>query len=52
MHFSIPPNAEMEVISLAADWQDGIRMAKNGQDFHSTGYLGSGSAKQVVYVLS
>lgn len=50
MVFSLPQNAPAEVILVAADWMEGASMAKANDSFHKTGFLGSGTSKNVIYV--
>ncbi|KAJ7200804.1 hypothetical protein GGX14DRAFT_571813 [Mycena pura] len=49
VEFFLPQDTPIETISIAADWADGMEKAKQGLPFHQTGYIGSGSAKQVIY---
>ncbi|KAJ7217253.1 hypothetical protein GGX14DRAFT_391058 [Mycena pura] len=49
VEFFLPQDTPIETISIAADWADGMEKAKQGLPFHQMGYIGSGSAKQVVY---
>jgi hypothetical protein len=50
VEFSLLPDAQTEYISIAGDWKAGLQKARKHKEFYETGYLGSGSAKQVVYV--
>lgn len=45
--YSMPPNQKTETILVAADWMMG---QSDPDEAHKTGFLGSGSAKNVVYV--
>ncbi|KAJ7138884.1 hypothetical protein C8R46DRAFT_1234129 [Mycena filopes] len=49
MVFSLPKDAPVEVILVAADWMEGASMAKANDSFHKTGFLGSGTSKNVIY---
>ncbi|KAG6866888.1 hypothetical protein C0993_007387 [Termitomyces sp. T159_Od127] len=40
---------KIEVIQIPRNWIDGHKKAKAHQDFKGSGYIGSGSAKQVIY---
>ncbi|KAJ7166547.1 hypothetical protein C8R43DRAFT_1232520 [Mycena crocata] len=42
-------NTTVEYIEIAGDWEFGLRKSKKGEAFQDTGYLGTGSAKQVIY---
>lgn len=39
-----------ETISIATDWHDGLDKYLHKKDYSKTGYIGCGSAKQVIYV--
>ncbi|KAG6884664.1 hypothetical protein C0992_005936 [Termitomyces sp. T32_za158] len=40
---------KIEVIQIPQNWIDGHKKAKTRQDFNGSGYIGSGSVKQVIY---
>ncbi|KAG6855327.1 hypothetical protein H0H87_004907 [Tephrocybe sp. NHM501043] len=46
---SFTPSTETEVIEIAKTWHDGWIKSEVRQDFDGTGYIGSGSAKRVIY---
>jgi hypothetical protein len=41
---------ETEVILVADDWRNGYEKSLRKEDYSETGYIGRGSAKQVIYV--
>lgn len=41
-----------ETIYIANDWQGGYKKCLDKEDYSRTGYIGRGSAKQVIYVCS
>lgn len=50
IHIPARPEVEYDSIYVASDWEVGRDRAKKGEAFHDTGYVGSGSAKEVIYV--
>jgi hypothetical protein len=48
--FSLPHDAKIECILVASDWLEGRDSFNSGQNFSRTGFLGAGSAKNVIYV--
>lgn len=39
-----------ETILIADDWLTGLKMSEKKEPFGNTGYIGSGTAKRVIYV--
>jgi hypothetical protein len=37
-------------VLVAEDWQDGLELAKAGQSFYASGYIGDGFSKIAIYV--
>ncbi|CAK5265858.1 unnamed protein product [Mycena citricolor] len=49
LEFRLDADANIEMMDVADDWQDGMKLSKSGSTFDHTGYIGSGLTKVVVY---
>lgn len=47
---SLKRAANLESICIASDWKTGLAKCSRKEDFSSTGFIGRGSSKNVVYV--